>query len=259
MTAGSGLGGLRTLVVGASSGIGRELALELVARGARVAAAARRLERLVEMPDVVALCCDVRDPERCEQLVDDACAQLGGLDALVYATGLSRITPLDRSGIDDWRAIFETNVFGPALVTRAALPHLAAPGSQGRAVFLSSDSSELAFPGLVAYSASKAALGRFCQGLADEQPVLRVSEIVVGPTSGTEVANSFDPAEFQEWAVRWFEGGYVRHGMQQPAEVVAVIVDALLAASPPGRILAAGTEEGAATTIDEGRRQAESG
>jgi NAD(P)-dependent dehydrogenase (short-subunit alcohol dehydrogenase family) len=248
--------GLRTLVVGASSGIGRELARQLVDCGARVAAAARRLDRLAELADVTALCCDVRDPAQCERVVDAASDRLEGLDALVYATGLSKITPLDRSGIDDWQAVFETNVFGAALVTRAALPHLTARGSQGRAVFLSSDSADLAFPGLVAYSASKAALGRFCQGLADERPALRVSEVVVGPTSGTEVADGFDPADFQRWAGRWFEGGYVRHGMQQPADVVAVIVDALLAASPPARVMAAGPTEAAATTMDEGRRQA---
>jgi NAD(P)-dependent dehydrogenase (short-subunit alcohol dehydrogenase family) len=249
--------GLRTLVVGASSGIGRELALQLGQLGASVVAAARRADRLEDLPGVAALRCDVRDDGQCQRLVDDTVAQLGGLDAVVYAAGLSRITPLHRTGIDEWRAVFETNVFGPALVTRAAIPHLTAPDSQGRALFLSSDASELAFPGLVAYSASKAALGRFCQGLGDELPALKVSEVVVGPTSGTEVANNFDPADFEEWAVRWFEGGFVRHGMQQPADVVATILEVLLAESPPTRVMAVGAAEDAATSLSEGRLQAE--
>ena len=248
--------GLRVLVVGASSGIGRELAAELVVQGANVAVAARRLERLAAVPDATALCCDVRDPAQCERMVVDAGDRLGGLDALVYATGVSRITPLDRAGIEDWRAIFETNLFGAASVTRSAVPHLTAPGSQGRAVFLTSDSAELAFPGLVAYSASKAALGRFCQGLGDELPALRVSEVVVGPTAGTEVADGFEPSDFEEWAARWFEGGFVRHGLQQPADVVSVIMEALLAEKPPARVLAAGPVDDAATTLSEGRRQA---
>jgi NAD(P)-dependent dehydrogenase (short-subunit alcohol dehydrogenase family) len=249
--------GLRTLVVGASSGIGRELALELAQRGASVVAAARRVDLLENLLGVAALRCDVRDDAQCQRVVDDAVDHLGGLDALVYATGLSRITPLHRTGVDEWRAVFETNMFGAALVTKAAIPHLTAPDSGGRAVFLSSDASELAFPGLVAYSASKAALGRFCQGLGDELPTLKVSEVVVGPTAGTEVANSFDPAEFEEWAVRWFEGGFVRHGLQQPSDVVATILEVLLAESPPARVMAVGAVEDAARSLSEGRLQAE--
>jgi NAD(P)-dependent dehydrogenase (short-subunit alcohol dehydrogenase family) len=212
---------------------------------------------LVALPGVTGLRCDVRDAVACEELLAAATEHLGGLDALVYAAGISKITPLDRSGIDEWLEVFETNLFGAALVTRAAIPHLSAADSQGRALFLSSDASELAFPGLVAYSASKAALGRFCQGLGDEVQSLRVTEVVVGPTAGTEVSNNFDPADFTEWATRWFEEGFVRHGMQQPSDIVAVIIDALLADDPPARFMAAGRVDDAAHTLDEGRVQAE--
>jgi NAD(P)-dependent dehydrogenase (short-subunit alcohol dehydrogenase family) len=248
--------GLRTLIVGASSGIGREIAQQLANQGARVVAAARRLERLESLSGVTATACDVRDPQQCEAVVATAVEHLGGLDALVFAAGLSRITPLERPNADDWDAVFETNLFGPVNITRAAIPHLTSPDSQGRAVYLSSDASELAFPGLVAYSASKAALGRYCQGLADEIAGLRVSEVVVGPTAGTEIANGFDPADFEEWAVRWFEGGYVRHGMQQPKDVSDVVVAALVADVPAVRILAAGGIEDSATSLDEGKQQA---
>jgi NAD(P)-dependent dehydrogenase (short-subunit alcohol dehydrogenase family) len=247
----------RTLVVGASSGIGREVAGQLLARGAPVAGAARRVERLVEIPGLVALTCDVRQPGQCGEVVEAAVRHLGGLDAVVYATGLSRIMPIDRADVEEWTAVFETNLFGAALVTRAAIPHLTRPDSEGRAVFLSSDSSERAYPGLVAYSASKAALGRFCQGLADEQPDLRVTEVVVGPTAGTEVADAFDPQLFEEFALRWFEGGYVRNELQTPADAAAVVVDAVFSSYPPARVTAAGAVDGTATTLDEGRRQAE--
>jgi NAD(P)-dependent dehydrogenase (short-subunit alcohol dehydrogenase family) len=249
--------GLRTLVIGASSGIGREVATQLVAAGARVVAAARRVDRLVAIPGVDALGCDVRNPAQCEEVVKVACELLGGLDALVYAAGLSRITPLDRAGVDDWLAVFETNMFGAALVARAAIPHLSAHDSEGRALFLSSDACDLALPGLVAYSASKAALSRFCQGLSDELPSLKVSEIVIGPTAGTEIVNAIDPAEFEEWAGRWFEGGFVRHGMQQPADAAKAVLETLMSTSPPTRLLAAGPVEASASTLAEGRRQAE--
>src|ERR1700733_15078965 len=112
--------GLRVLIVGASSGIGRELASQLAAQGASVVAAARRRDRIREMPSVSALECDVQDPTQCHGVVSDACAILGGLDALVYVAGITRITPLDRADIDDWIDIFTTNMFGAALVAKAA-------------------------------------------------------------------------------------------------------------------------------------------
>jgi NAD(P)-dependent dehydrogenase (short-subunit alcohol dehydrogenase family) len=249
--------GLRTLVIGASSGIGREVAKQLVEGGARVVAAARRVERLVAMPSIHALSCDVRVPAQCQEVVDDACEVMGGLDALVFATGLSQITPLDEAGIEEWQAVFETNVFGAAMVARASIPHLMAADSQGRALFLSSDTFDHAMPGLVAYGASKAALSLFCQGLSIEFPSLKVSEIVIGPTAGTGIADHFEPAEFEKWATRWFEGGFVHHGMQQPVDAALTIVEVLGSAEPPIRVIAAGAVESSASTLDEGRRQAE--
>lgn len=249
--------GLRVLIVGASSGIGRELASQLAVQGASVVACARRRERIDEMAGVSALECDVQDPTQCHGVVSDACEILGGLDALVYVAGITRITPLDRADIDDWLEIFTTNMFGAALVAKSAIPHLVAANSQGRALFLTSDASDLAMPGLVAYAASKSSLGRFCQGLGAEFPSLRVTEIVVGPTAGTEVTDQIQPDEFVTWASRWFEEGYIRHGMLQPRDVARVIVETILSASPAAQVLAAGPEEETATSLDEGRRQAE--
>jgi NAD(P)-dependent dehydrogenase (short-subunit alcohol dehydrogenase family) len=251
-----GLEGLRVLVVGASSGIGREIALQLVGRHSRVAVAARRTDRLANLVGATPIACDVRDPLQCEQLVARSAAGLGGLDAVVYATALSKITPVDTADIDEWRAVFETNVFGAVLVTKFAIPHLTADGSAGRAVFLSSDSSDVAFPGLGAYSASKAALGRFCQGLSDELPAVSATEVVVGPTTGTDIADGFDPEIFSIWATRWFEEGFVRHAMQQPADVARVVLALLEDPSPARRVFAVGAAEVTAS-LEEGRRQAE--
>jgi NAD(P)-dependent dehydrogenase (short-subunit alcohol dehydrogenase family) len=247
----------RTLVMGASSGIGHELVRQLSTRGAYVVACARRVERMADLADVVVHGCDVRDAEQCATAVTRATEVMGGLDVLVYSAGLSRITPLDSAGHQEWSEVFATNVFGAAMVTRASIPHLCDPDSEGRALYLTSTSAELAFPGLVAYSASKAALSRYCQGLAVEFPSLRVSEVVVGPTAGTGVADNFEPAAFEKWATRWFEEGFVRHGMQQPAEVAALIVDAIFDDAPPARLDVAGQPELVATTLEEGRTQAE--
>jgi NAD(P)-dependent dehydrogenase (short-subunit alcohol dehydrogenase family) len=226
------LSGMRTLVVGASSGIGRELVVQLVDRGARVVAAARRVDRLVELAGVQGIGCDVREPEQCERLVSDAAAHLGGLDAVVFASAVSRFTPLDQAGADDWLDILRTNLLGGVLVTRSALPHLTAEGSQGRAVFLTSDSGERPYPGLVAYGVSKGALGLFCLGLRGEYPSLRVTDVSVGPTSDTEVSHQMDPEFLSYWIDRWYAEGWIKYELQTPADVAAIVLDALQAPDP---------------------------
>jgi NAD(P)-dependent dehydrogenase (short-subunit alcohol dehydrogenase family) len=249
-----GILGQRILVVGASSGIGRGLAVELAAQGAIVAASARRAERLKELPDVVSLPCDVTLPDAVNSMVEAAAERLGGLDVLVYTAGLSRITPLHEASFDDWAELFAPNVFGAAIVTRAALAHLLADGSQGRALYLTSDSAEKPYPGMVLYCSAKAALSAYALGLASEFPALKVTEVVVGPTAGTEVANHFDPEAFGVWAARWFDEGYVRYEMLQVADVVPMIVDTLAADAPPAVVRATGAP--AASTIDEAREVA---
>src|SRR5690606_22913357 len=119
------------LIVGASSGIGRVLGLQAAAAGASVAFAARRRE-LVEAAaaeagnGAVGLVCDVRDEAACAAVVASSVEALGGLDAVVYSSAIDLLTRLEDAGAERWRATFETNVFGAAFVTTAALPHLRA-------------------------------------------------------------------------------------------------------------------------------------
>jgi NAD(P)-dependent dehydrogenase (short-subunit alcohol dehydrogenase family) len=240
--AATGIEGQRVIVVGASSGIGRGLAAALAQHGALVVGAARRVDRIKELQGVTPVGCDVTTRGDVESLVETAVEVLGGLDALVYATGLGRLNPLDRAEYDEWIELFSTNLFGAALLTKAALPHLLAEGSQGRALYLSSDSADKPYPGLVVYGSSKAALSAYASGLASEFPSLRVSEILVGPTAGTEVANHFDPDLFGELLPKWFEQGFVRFDMLQVDDVTSMIIAALAAEDPPARVMATGAE-----------------
>ena len=246
-----GVSGQRIIVVGASSGIGRGLAASLAEQGATVVAAARRLDRLTELTGVVPIACDVTVDGQVEALVASAVEQMGGLDALVYAAGLSRLHRLEHTDLSDWQELYSINLFGAALLTQAALPHLLADGSQGRAVYLSSDSADRPYPGLVIYGSSKAALSSYTRGLASEFTSLRVTEILVGPTAGTEVANHFDPDLFGEWLPRWFEQGFIRYDMLQVDDVASMIVEALNAADPPPRVMATGAEGGQSLTEAE--------
>lgn len=223
------LTGKRVLVVGASSGIGRAIGQLCAAAGADVAFAARRTDRLEEAVALaggnsVALTCDVRRPEECQQVTDRAAELLGGLDAVIYAPGVSALSRFDETEGDLWRTLVETNIVGAAMVARAALRHLYA--SRGRLLFLGSSSVGRPYPGLVPYATTKAALHEMARGLRGEYPWLRVTTFIVGPTI-TEFANGWDPdlaaAMFTRWSAAGYEAGAAVDCDEMAAQVVRVL------------------------------------
>lgn len=204
------LEGQRILVVGGSSGIGRAVGVRAAARGAHVAFAARRAERLAEAVSTtggtsLAITCDVRHQPRCSEVVAEAAHHFGGLDAVVYAAGTSPLTRFPDADGELWQTVLETNVVGAALVSRAALPYLEESG--GRLLFLGSSSEGRPYPGLVPYATSKAALHEMARGLRNEYPWLRVTTFVVGPTL-SEFADSWDQDLAVEMFTRWMAEGY---------------------------------------------------
>src|SRR5438128_1583151 len=121
---------MKTVVVGASSGLGRCIGVGLAQRGADVALLARRHERLVDAakeagPGSLAIACDVTDEASCRHAIDEAAVGLGGIDALVYASAVGPLARLVDVDAATWRHTFDTNVIGAALITAAAVPHLA--------------------------------------------------------------------------------------------------------------------------------------
>src|SRR5262245_15453053 len=121
----------RILVIGGSSGVGREVGLAASRAGARVAFAARRRGRLD--PHVAeaggsarAVVCDVTAAGDCARAVTETASALGGIDALVYASGMSPLVLLERASDDAWRRVLDVNVVGASQITAAALPHLRA-------------------------------------------------------------------------------------------------------------------------------------
>lgn len=218
------LTGRRVLVVGASSGIGRSVGLAAAAAGASVALAARRFDELRAVaaeagPASLALECDVRSPAAVETMVDEAVAFLGGLDSVVYATGVNHLALLADTDADEWRRLFETNVVGAALVTGAALPHLAA-GRSPRIAYLSSHSVPRPWPGLGAYAATKAALETTILAWRAEVPGVVFARVNVGPTL-TGMADRWDPGAAAEFFTRWAAAGLLDEHEPQPAEVRA--------------------------------------
>ena len=222
----------RILVVGASSGVGRAVGVAAATGGARVAFAARRADRVEEAAaeagnGAIGLACDVTDAAACATLVATVTSAFGGLDALVYAAGISPLMPLAQAGSDEWDRVVRTNLIGPGLVCAAALPHLKESG--GRAVFLSSSSVGRPYPGLSMYAASKAALEEQIRGWRAENPDLCFSCVVVGPTLGTEFADAWDPQIAGEMLQFWQEQGYDAGGaaMLSVEQMASVVIDVL--------------------------------
>jgi NAD(P)-dependent dehydrogenase (short-subunit alcohol dehydrogenase family) len=229
---------MRTVVVGASSGLGRCIGVGLAQRGALVALLARRRERLDDAakeagPGALAVECDVTDEASCRTAIAAAVAGLGGIDALVYATGIGPLSRLADTDGETWRRVFDTNVTGAALMTAAALPHLSA--SAGRAVYLSSVSASLTppWPGLGAYAVSKAALDKLVEAWRAEQPHIGFTRLVVGDCAGGEgdsmtgFANDWDTELAAELGMVWVTRGYLTGSLIDVEELVSA-VDAVL-------------------------------
>ena len=229
---------MRTVVVGASSGLGRCIGIGLAQRGAQVALLARRRERLEQAakeagPGTLAITCDVTDEDSVRAAIADAAAGLGGIDALVYATGIGPLSRIEDTDAATWRNAFDTNVTGAAVVTSAALPHLAA--SEGRAVFLSSVSASMTppWPGLAAYAVSKAALDKLVEAWRAEHPYIGFTRLVVGDCAGgegdgmTEFANGWDTDLAAEFGMVWLNRNYLA-GVLIDVEELITAVDAVL-------------------------------
>jgi len=172
------------LVTGASSGFGRAITEAAVAAGDTVVAAARRTDALAELAgahpgQVEPLALDVTaSGADLTAAVDDVVARHGRLDVLVNNAGRTQVGALEETTEDELRALFDLHVMGPALLTRAALPHFRAQGS-GAVVQMSSVGGQVTVPGFGVYCATKFALEGLTETVAQECPHVRF--LVVEP------------------------------------------------------------------------------
>ncbi len=225
---------MRTVVVGASSGLGRCIAIGLGQRGASVALLARRLDRLVDAakeagPGALAIECDVTDATSCHAAIDEAAKGLGGIDALVYTPGVGPLGRLIDTGAEAWRDTFDTNVIGAALVTNAAIAHLTDSG--GVAAYLSSVAGSLTppWPGLGAYATSKAALNTLIEAYQIEHPTVGFTRVIVGDCAGgegasmTEFPSKWDMDVLMDFHPLWQAGNYLSGSLMEVEELVQVV------------------------------------
>jgi len=176
------------VVTGASSGIGRALALQLAGQGAKVVLAARRAELVEEIAaacrqaggEALAVPTDVANEAQCKALVEKAVAAFGRLDLLVNNAGLAVIARLeDYADLGLFKHTMEVNFYGAVYCTYYALPYLIR--SRGRIVAVSSLGGKAPAPYNSAYVASKFAMHGFFDSLRIEMTKYGVSVTIVCP------------------------------------------------------------------------------
>ncbi|KUJ65632.1 dehydrogenase [Streptomyces albus subsp. albus] len=155
------------IVTGGGTGIGAATARQLRTAGHHVVVAGRRpepLQRIAEETGALAHPADTTDPDGVRGLVDAAVTAYGRLDGLVLNAGIARGGGVGDLSVEDWEAVMRTNVTGPFLLLRAALPHLL--HARGAVVAVASVSALRNGPGSAVYATSKAALLQLCGSLA---------------------------------------------------------------------------------------------
>jgi 3-oxoacyl-[acyl-carrier protein] reductase len=186
------LEGKRILITGASEGLGYAVAERCLVEGASVAICARSAERIERAGTtlrasarpgqrVVATVADVSNPQQVKALVANAARELGGLDGLVNNAGIYGPKGLiEEVDWGEWARAIEINLMGTVLPCREVLPLFRSRGS-GKIVNLSGGGATAPLPRISAYAASKAAVVRFTETLAEELRGTSIDANAVAP------------------------------------------------------------------------------
>ena len=188
------LDGTVALVTGASSGIGEATARALAAQGAKVAVAARRLERLERLAGEIggeghtalAIESDITDQKQAIAAVDRTVDELGRLDIVVNNAGQMLLGPIEDAPTEEWDRMIDLNLKGLINTTHAALPHLlAAAKDSGRGcadvVNISSVAGRIARAGSGVYNLTKFGVGAFSESFRQEFASRKIRSTIVEP------------------------------------------------------------------------------
>ena len=189
------------IVSGIGPGMGRDISIALARAGADIVLAARGADKLAAVADevralgrrAVALPTDIARAEDCRRLVEAAIAELGRVDVLVnnaFKGGLELL--FADADLDEWRKVFDVNVFGSLQLTQSVVPHMRRQGG-GSIVFINSMSMRVIEPRFAGYASSKGALMVAAQSLARElgPDKIRVNSVVPGYIWGASLEGYF--------------------------------------------------------------------
>lgn len=168
-------------ITGASTGIGRDVALQLAARGVKVAASARSAEKLAALgPSVLAIPLDVTDAAACRAAVERIESELGAIDLAVLGAGTYTPVALDDLSPDQFAHMMGTNYMGTVNCISALAPGMIARRS-GHLSWIASVAGYIGLPKAAAYGPTKAALINLAESLYPEMRAKGVSVSVINP------------------------------------------------------------------------------
>jgi NAD(P)-dependent dehydrogenase (short-subunit alcohol dehydrogenase family) len=236
-------------ITGCSSGFGKELVLNLLARGEHVVATVRRSETLeqfnaLEHHNLLTLLLDVTDPASIDCAVSQAVAKWHCIDVLINNAGVGLRAAVEESDDSEIHQIFDVNFFGAHRVTRAVLPHMRRERS-GDIVMISSIGGRVSRPGSGFYSATKFALEGMSDALRKEVAPLGIRVMLVEPSafrtdfelglneSKTTIADYADTAGLR----RRSHSNIHRTQHGDPAVAAETIINTVLSDDPPFRLL----------------------
>ena len=224
------------VITGASSGMGEAAARYLAAQGASVVLAARRIERLQSLADVLnnqggkalAVETDVTDPNQVQRLVDEAVQTYGRVDVIINNAGLMPHSPLERLKIDDWNRMIDVNIKGVLYGIAAVIPYMKEQKS-GHIINVSSVAGHKVRAGGVVYAATKHAVRVISEGLRQEVKPYNIRTTVISPGAvDTELPSSATEPDVAENLHKFYKAfaipadsfaRAVAFAMSQPEEV----------------------------------------
>jgi NAD(P)-dependent dehydrogenase (short-subunit alcohol dehydrogenase family) len=196
------------IVTGGAQGIGRHIAEKLASEGATVVLAdTQACDGLAQELGGLAVPCDVSRPDACEAMAQAAMDAYGRIDILVNNAGIYTSlvpTPFEALDVDEWRRVFDVNVMGMWLATRAVTPHMRA-AKHGRIVNMASGTPFKGVPFLLHYVSSKGAVVAMTKALAKELGADNILVNAVAPgftMSDGVLANDVQIQQLQEVSVK---------------------------------------------------------
>lgn len=206
------LSGQVVLITGGTRGLGLALAREFAAQGCKLVICARNEDELEDArrelsargAEVLALRCDVGDPNQVRDLVAQATRNFGRIDILINNAGIISVGPLETQDLDEFRRAMDVMFWGAVYPTLEVLPQMIARGS-GRIATITSIGGKVAVPHLWAYGCAKFAAVGFSEGLRAEarRHGIKVTTVVPGLMRTGSYQNAFFKGKHRE-EYTWF-------------------------------------------------------
>jgi len=258
--------GASVLITGCSSGFGKGFAQRLAQHGLVVYAGVRKMEDGDKIRDalngdaktrLIPVILDVSRPDQIDSARDFIANRVDGLFAVVNNAGIQAVSPVETISVDEFRRVFEVNVFGAMAVTKAFAPLLRSYSSTGKRshlVFISSVAGVFVPPFMASYAATKHAVEALCDGLRVEMRPFNTHVSLMEPGSfESEILKQFPsldqstgPEEKQAVVTELYEAKFNRFlrlfhqsfkSIPKPQPVFMQLESILFAKFPPSRAL----------------------